>query len=50
MADSFDKLTLDIQAEHQRFLNYEKSLKEDVQMGDDANTVLGQLEAHKVSV
>lgn len=50
MGDSYDKLIQDLATEHQKLQSFERILKEDTQMGDEAYKVESHLEAHKVSL
>ena len=48
LADSYDSMLQELASEQQNMADYEKILKRDSQMGDEAYKVKAQLESHKV--
>jgi hypothetical protein len=50
LADSFDSMLQELESEQQQMADYERILKRDSQMGDEAYKVRAQLESHKVSL
>ena len=50
LADSYDNMLQELSAEQEQLADYERILKRDSQMGDEAYKVRAQLESHKVSI
>ena len=49
LADSYDNMLQELSTEQEQLADYERILKKDSQMGDEAYKVLAQRESHKVS-
>ena len=49
LADSYDNMLQELSTEQEQLADYERILKRDSQMGDEAYKVRAQLESHKVS-